>query len=108
MALTARALWLVLLGIVPVVLRPAASTVWLWLLLCAVVVARGRAGSRRGPASLHLERELPPSVRLGESVRTSLLVTNPGIAPGRRAAARRVAAVRGSRADPAPAPPARR
>jgi uncharacterized protein (DUF58 family) len=77
MALTARALWLVLLGIVPVVLRPAASTVWLWLLLCAVVVAVDVLLAPR-PGTLHLERELPPSVRLGESVRTSLLVTNPG------------------------------
>ncbi len=77
MALTARALWLVLLGIVPVVLRPAASTVWLWLLLCAVVVAADVMLAPR-PRSLHVERELPPSVRLGESVRTSLLVTNPG------------------------------
>ncbi|WP_404384377.1 DUF58 domain-containing protein [Knoellia locipacati] len=77
MALTARALWLVLLGIVPVVLRPAASTVWLWLLLCVVVVAVDVLLAPR-PRSLHLERELPSSVRLGESVRTSLLVTNPG------------------------------
>ncbi|KGN42355.1 DUF58 domain-containing protein [Knoellia aerolata] len=77
MALTARALWLVLLGIVPVVLRPAASTVWLWLLLCAVVAGVDAWLAPR-PRALHLERALPPSVRLGESVRTSLLVTNPG------------------------------
>lgn len=77
MALTPRALWLVLLGIIPVVLRPAASTVWLWLLLCAVVVTVDVLLAPR-PRSLHLERELPTSVRLGESVRTSLLVTNPG------------------------------
>ncbi len=77
MALTARALWLLLLGIVPVVLRPAASTVWLWLLLCVVVVAVDVWLAPR-PRTLHLERELPASVRLGESVRTSLLITNPG------------------------------
>ncbi|CAN7346008.1 DUF58 domain-containing protein [Knoellia sp. LjRoot47] len=77
MALTPRALWLVLLGIVPVVLRPAASTVWLWLLLCGMVVAVDVLLAAR-PRSLQLERELPASVRLGESVRTSLLVTNPG------------------------------
>jgi len=77
MALTPRALWLVLLGIVPVVLRPAASTVWLWLLLCAVVVAVDVLLAPR-PRSLLLERQLPASVRLGESVRTSLFVTNPG------------------------------
>ena len=82
MALTPRALWLVLLGIVPVVLRPAASTVWLWLLLCAVVVAADALLAPR-PTSLHLERELAPSVRRGESVRTSLLVTNPGSRPVR-------------------------
>ncbi|MFW5469329.1 DUF58 domain-containing protein [Knoellia sp. CPCC 206435] len=77
MALTARALWLLLLGVVPVVLRPAASTVWLWLLLWVVVVGVDAWLAPR-PRSLHLERELPTSVRLGESVRSSLLVTNPG------------------------------
>ncbi len=77
MALTARALWLVLLGIVPVVLRPAASTVWLWLLLCAVVVAVDVLLAPK-PRSLEFERVLPTSVRLGESVSTALLVTNPG------------------------------
>ena len=77
MALTARALWLVLLGIVPVLLRPAASTLWLWLLLCAVVIGVDVLLAPR-PRALHLERELPTSVRLGESVRTALLVTNPG------------------------------
>ncbi|MDT0213458.1 DUF58 domain-containing protein [Rothia sp. ARF10] len=77
MALTPRALWLVLLGIVPVVLRPAASTVWLWLLFCAVVVTVDVLLAPR-PRSLHLERDLPASVRLGDSVRASVLVTNPG------------------------------
>ena len=77
MALTARALWLVLLGIVPVVLRPAASTVWLWLLLCAVVVAVDVWLAPR-PRELRFERALPTSVRLGDSVSTSLMVTNPG------------------------------
>ncbi|EAP97423.1 hypothetical protein JNB_18173 [Janibacter sp. HTCC2649] len=77
MALTSRALWLVLLGIVPVVLRPTASTVWLWLLLCAVVVAVDVLLAPR-PRSLRFERALPTSVRLGESVSSSLLVTNPG------------------------------
>ena len=55
MALTPRALWLVLLGIVPVVLRPAASTVWLWLLLCAVVVASDALLAAR-PTSRDRER----------------------------------------------------
>lgn len=77
MALTARALWLVLLGIVPVVLRPTPSTVWLWLLLCAVVIGVDVLLAPR-PRSMQFERELPRSVRLGESVRTSLFVTNPG------------------------------
>ena len=77
MALTTRALWLLLLGVVPVVVRPAASTVWLWLLLWVVVVGVDAWLAPR-PRTLHLERELPTSVRLGKSVRSSLLVTNPG------------------------------
>ncbi|WP_353950926.1 DUF58 domain-containing protein [Knoellia sp. S7-12] len=77
MALTARALWLVLLGIVPVALRPTASTVWLWLLLCAAVIAVDVLLAPR-PRRLEFERALPTSVRLGESVSTSLLVTHPG------------------------------
>ena len=77
MALTTRALWLVLLGIVPVVLRPAASTVWLWLLVCAVVVAVD-VWLAPAPRDLRFERALAPTVRLGDTVSTSLLVTNPG------------------------------
>ncbi|MFC7491505.1 MULTISPECIES: DUF58 domain-containing protein [unclassified Knoellia] len=77
MALTSRALWLVLLGIVPVVLRPTASTVWLWLLLCAVVIAVDVILAP-SPRSMKLDRSAPTTVRLGESVSTSLLVTNPG------------------------------
>lgn len=77
MALTHRALWLVLLGIVPAVLRPAASTVWLWLLLCAVVITVD-GWLAPAPTSLRLDRSVPPQVRLGETVTSSLLATNPG------------------------------
>ncbi|KGN35561.1 DUF58 domain-containing protein [Knoellia subterranea] len=77
MALTLRALWLVLLGIIPVVLRPAASTVWLWLLLCAVIVGIDVLLAPR-PHGLELARTGATSVRLGESTTTTLLVGNPG------------------------------
>lgn len=77
MALTSRAIWLVLLGIVPVVLRPAASTVWLWLLLCAVVVGIDW-WLAPNPRRLEIGRTVTPSLRLGASTDSTLLVTNPG------------------------------
>ena len=72
--------WFVLLvafGIVPIVLTGEPAVFWLWLLLC---IALGSidlliAGS---PRTLRLERELPSRVRLGETVQTTLLVSNGG------------------------------
>ena len=77
MIVTGRLLALVLCGAVPVLLRPQATTVWLWLLVCLVVVGldillAGRTGD------LHLERLASPQVRLAEPSSTTLLATNTG------------------------------
>ena len=77
MIVTGRLVGLVLCGAVPVLLRPAATTVWLWTLLCLVVVGLDAllAGS---PRALRLERLASPQVRLGEPSSTTLLATNTG------------------------------
>ncbi|HEX5427500.1 DUF58 domain-containing protein [Segeticoccus rhizosphaerae] len=76
MALTGRAVVLVLLGLAPVVARPTVSTVgWWWLFVILVIgldwllaVPPGTLVVSRGPVR---------QVRLGETTSTSLLVTNP-------------------------------
>ena len=77
MALTSRTTLLVLLGVVPVVLRPAGSTVWLWvgvvLLLLALDVLLAAS-----PGDLELVREGDGQVRLGESTTTGLVVHHTG------------------------------
>ncbi|GGL29426.1 DUF58 domain-containing protein [Phycicoccus endophyticus] len=78
MALTTRAAALLLLGLVPVVLRPAASTVlaWVVLWLLAVLADLVLAAS---PSALRLTREDPAlQVRLGEPVSASLVLENTG------------------------------
>jgi len=80
--LTGRLVVLVLCGAVPVLLRPEATTVWLWALVCVVVAALDTllAGSTR---TLHLERLASPQVRLGEPSSTTLLASNTGARPFR-------------------------
>ena len=75
MILTGRTPLLMLLGIGPLLLRPQWSTVWVWVLLVAVLVLVDlrRAGS---PAGLALEREGSPKVRLGQRAETALLAHN--------------------------------
>jgi uncharacterized protein (DUF58 family) len=77
MTITGRVPLLLLLGLVPVVLRPALGTVWLWLLLVALVTLVDWWLAVR-PASLEVRREPPGSVRMGDVARSSLTVTNPG------------------------------
>src|SRR5690349_2994468 len=76
MALTGRVPLLLLLGLVPVVLRPAGSTVWQWLgigvVLCAVDVAI--APSTR---ALDIGRRPTPSTRMNHACETVLVVGNP-------------------------------
>ncbi len=74
MAITWRVPALVLLGIVPVVLRPGAGTVWLWLLLVVVLVALDvlLAPSR---TTLSVVRRTLGRVRQGDPTTTTLEVT---------------------------------
>ncbi len=75
MAITGRVPLLLLLGMVPVVLRPTSSTVWLWLLLVLLLVALDVALAPR-PSSLQLTRRPTPSVRTGTEAATTLLARN--------------------------------
>jgi uncharacterized protein (DUF58 family) len=75
MTISGRVPLLLVLGIGAVVLRPAGSTVWLWLLAVVLLVtadlllapACGRVGLRRRPVG---------SVRLGEPAESTLVVAN--------------------------------
>ncbi|MBR7743540.1 DUF58 domain-containing protein [Phycicoccus sp. BSK3Z-2] len=77
MALTTRTALLVLLGLVPVVLRPAGSTVWLWLAVVVVLVGLDLLLAA-SPGALSLTREGARQVRMGEAVTTGLVVENTG------------------------------
>lgn len=77
MALSGRVPLLVLLGLLPLVLRPSASTLWLWLLVVAVVCAVDRYAAPR-PSTVVLERAEVGSVRLGHPTATEVLARNPG------------------------------
>jgi uncharacterized protein (DUF58 family) len=76
MAISGRVPLLLLLGVVAVLLRPSAGTVWLWLLavILLVVVDVLLAPS---PSILTIERPPVGTVRLGQPAETRLLVTNP-------------------------------
>ncbi|MGH3459826.1 DUF58 domain-containing protein [Aeromicrobium sp.] len=75
MAISGRVPLLILLGMVPVVLRPVMSTVWLWalvvLLLC---LADWKLVSPA--ASLSFSRSSTGSVRLGQPAETTVVATN--------------------------------
>ena len=101
MVITGRVPLLLLLGLLPVVARPAVGTVWLWLLVVAVLVVVDLLLAPR-PASLTVTRDPVGVVRLGHPAASVLRVANPGNAPGPRARARRVAAL--GRRDRQPAP----
>ncbi len=77
MAITGRVPLLLLLGLVPVVLRPGLGTVWMWLLVVTLLVLIDLALAPR-PATLALTRRPPAAVRLGEPSRSDLLVENTG------------------------------
>jgi uncharacterized protein (DUF58 family) len=74
MALTGRLPLLLLLGLVPVVFRPAGSTVFLWLLLVVLVAALDLLLAAP-TASLAFTRRLLAPVRTGEATSTVLDVT---------------------------------
>jgi uncharacterized protein (DUF58 family) len=77
MAISGRVPLLLLLGVVPVLLRPQMSTVWLWLLVVAGLTAVDWAAAPR-PAALRLVRRPTETVRLGYPTATTLEATNLG------------------------------
>ena len=77
MSISGRVPLLLLLGLVPVVARPAASTVWLWLLVVAVLVGADLLLAP-APGALGLDREPTGAVRLGHPTASLLRVTNTG------------------------------
>jgi uncharacterized protein (DUF58 family) len=74
MVLRGRTPLLLLLGLLPVVLRPQMGTVWLWLLAVALLVALDWLLAPP-PGSLTLARAPVAQVRVGEPAETLLAVT---------------------------------
>jgi uncharacterized protein (DUF58 family) len=75
MSLSGRVPLLLLLGLVPVVLRPSTGTVWLWVLAVALLVLLDVLLAP-SPTRLSLERPPVGAVRQGQSTETRLLATN--------------------------------
>jgi uncharacterized protein (DUF58 family) len=75
MALSGRVPLLLLLGLLPVVLRPAMGTVWLWLLAVVVLTLVDWVLAPR-PDGLSLTRRPLGTLRLGQSTETVLAATN--------------------------------
>jgi len=75
MAITGRVPLLLLLGVVAVVVRPSASTVWLWVLLVALLMALDAAATPR-PDGLRIARRPTGAVRLGTRTETALVASN--------------------------------
>jgi uncharacterized protein (DUF58 family) len=68
---------LLALGIVPVVLLDDPAALWAWLVF-VLVLASIDAAIAASPRRIALERALPGPVRLGETVDSTLYLTNPG------------------------------
>jgi uncharacterized protein (DUF58 family) len=68
---------LLALGIVPVVLLDDPAALWAWLAF-VLVLASIDAAIAASPRRIALERALPGPVRLGETVSSTLYLTNPG------------------------------
>lgn len=77
MALTWRVPVLLLLGVVAVLVVPSGWTVVVWVLAVVALTALDVALAPR-PASLGVERDAVPRVRVGEPTTTTLRVTTPG------------------------------
>src|SRR3954453_19397624 len=77
MVITGRVPLLLLLGLVPVVLRPEASTVRLWLLVVAALVVAALLLAPRS-RSLTISRTPVGAVRMGYDAESALLVENTG------------------------------
>ena len=76
MAVTGRVPLLLVLGLVPVVLRPTLGTVWLWVLAVGLLVLADWLLAP-APGGLSFERRPVGTVRLGHPTETLLLVANP-------------------------------
>ena len=77
MAITGRVPLLLLLGLVPVVLRPGMGTVWLWVLAVALLVLLD-AVLAPSPATVAVHRTPPGTVRLGTPATSVLTLTTTG------------------------------
>src|SRR4051794_5905576 len=77
MMITGRVPLLLLLGLVPVVLRPEAGTVRLWLLVVAALVVADLLLAPRS-RSLTISRTPVGAVRMGDVAESARLVEHPG------------------------------
>ncbi|WP_026818924.1 DUF58 domain-containing protein [Arthrobacter castelli] len=77
MAITGRLVIVTLLGLLPVVLFPQWLTIWLWLLLVALLAAVDLLLAA-SPRTIGLNRNIPASVRLTEQCSSSVTITNNG------------------------------
>ena len=75
MAITWRAVALTAIGVVPVLLLPVSFTVLAWTLLVVLACAVD-LGLAASPRLVAVRRTVPRSVRLTESTRSTLTVTN--------------------------------
>ncbi|WP_308799653.1 DUF58 domain-containing protein [Agromyces silvae] len=83
MTVSARFVWLVAVGVVPVVVAGLADAVAGWLALAGWLLVAVGAGAvdlslAASPRDVAFERELPERVRLGEPVESVLVVRNVG------------------------------
>ncbi|MEO5853365.1 MAG: DUF58 domain-containing protein [Nocardioides sp.] len=76
MTISGRVCLLLLLGLVPVVLRPTMGTMWLWVLVVLVTVLLDWLLAPR-PEALTVERRPLESVRTGSPTSTTLIAANP-------------------------------
>lgn len=83
MAISGRVPLFLLLGMIPVVLRPEMSTVWLWFLVVLLVCFVDWLLAPR-PASLSFVRDRPGPVRLGDAAESIVVASNDS---GRRVSA---------------------
>ncbi len=74
MTITGRVPLLLLVGLLPVVLRPTMGTVWTWLLLVALVTGVDRLLAPR-PTALAITRRPAGTVRTGTPASSHLTVT---------------------------------
>ena len=77
MALTGRFVALLALGAVPIIVLDAQWVLVAWIVLVILLTALDLALAA-SPRAVRVSRDLPARVRLGESVRAELILTNTG------------------------------